>query len=1351
MPPPALSVPSENEPLHTPQPRRTSILSYYSTPTRDGRAERALGRLSRWLVVVLPSESLASRLGSPSDLRASQGILMPLLPTLYAQLTAMAREFNFPSIVGLCVFLHITEQGITTTPRVSEETWQILWGHLFDARSPSVGISQIPVCGRIELDIDVYKARWYDSWVAQRQRAAVPSVAPSVSHWRGDSRTTFLEDHPDDRSESLPPPRPRHVPRQLSLLDRFESGSAVSSLNNTMLRGMPEAEPDVPTAVPEHELEHRPDDRLSRKVRSWRASSSLAPSPMAATGQISLDPVNMPNGIEIQSPPVIEDEEQELRLEDFQWSVSSEGPGDYETLDTPSEWRRVPSVHLDARAEGSVLLSPTSIATSWGPEYDEEAMSYVSWSHVSSVDLARRLEGSVLLSPSVATSWGPDDYAYDYIPALPSSLAIPSPHIADRCLSDAPLTPTTATSWGPDDYDYDHLSGPPPPSHRLSPHIADRCLEDSPRTPTTATSWGPGSYPPSEARVSRPSTPDIAHRFVDDVRAPMKRLPLVWPYLVGAPLSPAGVGALVFPYFVPHETVSRMLWPYHTPVEALVPVDISLKKQYPAVEPYATVYPNLEIYPGHVVAVEKSPEMSAKLASTYPHLVVYETAYPNFEIYPGHKHNFQPEIDMPSVRLPAQYPTLDIYPAVYPALDIYPAVASVQPTIERCATKVSAISTPAMESSVKLPVVYPNVTIYESVYPHGIYEIYPSITGLDEAQELPAVLPTSYPLFNIYPAAYPFFEIYPGAPTLLTDVPVHKAQLNPSLLTAKNFAPYPNFVLYPSPGELLDVCNGEIDVKLPVNYPIVSLYPAQYPAFEVYPGYVCDAELEGQPLEVLPALYPVISLYQARYPFFEIYPGNVHDGELDRSTQVIDVFLHPSYPRITLYPARYPWFEIYPAHYSDGSPGAEWTSVSDTLDAGHLNPRTHLATLRLASPGAESRLSGTSRVKPVKTHAMLHAEVFGSVPRRARRTHAELHNEVFAELQPRLTTHSGQVQSRTLRTPLAGINPKPYDRAVDSEEAAVRTEQILDIESSGSQDVNIPTRSKPSPSFSAHRRTGSSGSTTPSPTIRAFGHRRTGSSESVGSIRGPRAMHRRTESTESTESTDSATGLPRRRDPPPVALRAPIAARRRSVAPKPPPAYPPPPPLDESLFSSDNTLEELPPPLPRRLPEDVTKDGLPLNPAYNRTPPPPQPPRYPHGLSPVAERPPTALHRAMSMQTRAPVLDMSQQAGALSRAASVQSRRAASSPQATVQERKNSIDGVPHAPRRRVRDSLVLERAKMFDGGTDSGPNGEEPPWTGMHATLNDFPAPPPPPVPTLPNGAGRPISRLDRSRYPFA
>lgn len=75
---------------------------------------------------------------------------------MYAQLGAIAREFNFPNIVGISLYMHVDEAGTLFTPRISEESWGILWGHLFEPNAPSPN-GGLPISGRIEFDIGMFR------------------------------------------------------------------------------------------------------------------------------------------------------------------------------------------------------------------------------------------------------------------------------------------------------------------------------------------------------------------------------------------------------------------------------------------------------------------------------------------------------------------------------------------------------------------------------------------------------------------------------------------------------------------------------------------------------------------------------------------------------------------------------------------------------------------------------------------------------------------------------------------------------------------------------------------------------------------------------------------------------------------------------------------------------------------------------------------------------------------------------------------------------------------------------------------------------------------------------------------
>jgi hypothetical protein len=387
---------------------------------------------------------------------------------MYSQLNAIAREFNFPSPVGLCLYLHVTEHGTNITPRISDEIWSALWGHLFEARSPA-SASQVPICGRVEFDIDRRKARWFDSWLNsdRRHAADVPvSVPASLSHWREDSKNSFFDERGDERPEALSglqtEPRSRHIPKKLSLVDRLEAFSLTSSTGNAIAGSGTVHAPSNSLATVLHEDEPKTAKiALEKRVESWRASSSVAPTPMATTSQASFDSPHVPNNIQLSDIDILADTDgvDGIDLNNFTWSPSSAGPPDYHSLASPISGSYVPSVPLD-----------------------------------------RRLEGSVLLSPSTATSWGVK--TLDHSP-MSTLFRLPSPDIGQRVIEDCPPTPSTATSWGPEELLYSPVSV----TFRLpSPDLGLRMLEDCPPTPTTATLLSEALlHPPNSMALRLPS------------------------------------------------------------------------------------------------------------------------------------------------------------------------------------------------------------------------------------------------------------------------------------------------------------------------------------------------------------------------------------------------------------------------------------------------------------------------------------------------------------------------------------------------------------------------------------------------------------------------------------------------------------------------------------------------------------------------------------------------------------------------------------------------------------------------------------------------------------------------------
>lgn len=471
---------------------------------------------------------------------------------MYGQLMAIAKEFNFPSTAGICLYLQYTENGVTVTPRISDDSWQLIWSHVFESPSPSPG-QRPPICGKLEFDIDLRHARWYSSWISSaHQREYVdmpmsmaPSTAPSVAHFREDSRTT-MADEEQAESHTIGQPRSfmsttRHVPRKLSLVDRLDTMSMRSESRgqSRVAQTPPEGTPSASQALSPIVQEEEPKTAklaLESRVKNWRASASLKPTSLAAKGQISLEPAYMPNSIALNDAQMgnVDDE---LNLEDFNWSVSSLGPNDYDP-ESPMSWDRVRSVDLAHRMEGSVCLTPSD-CTSFGPsDYTLPSPVASDASRPFTPDIAHRMYEDVPPTPGTATSWGPSS---EYSLSPLSEYRAPSLDLGERTMLSRPPTPSTATSWGP-------ASWPPSPvqySRAPSVHLGDRGDFSRPATPSTATSWGaPLSYPPSPTTPFYVSTPDAGHRgFEDDL--------------------PSQSNFLSFPYYDPRQRAPwAHTWPY---------------------------------------------------------------------------------------------------------------------------------------------------------------------------------------------------------------------------------------------------------------------------------------------------------------------------------------------------------------------------------------------------------------------------------------------------------------------------------------------------------------------------------------------------------------------------------------------------------------------------------------------------------------------------------------------------------------------------------------------------------------------------------------------------------------------
>ncbi|KDN50967.1 hypothetical protein RSAG8_00596, partial [Rhizoctonia solani AG-8 WAC10335] len=471
---------------------------------------------TRWLLVLLPPEHLIKELtvGHRSPGKLTSGILVPLFPNLFAQLTAIAKEFSLPSTTGLCLYLHLPDAP--ETPRITDDVWPLLWSRHLHTDDASLPLG-LPVAGRVQFDIDIPSARWYPMWFAHASRSElVPDLARTIPTGPRSPRGA---------SSALDATRIQKVPRPLALLPRQEPVPGVQIDSGPSPVPSPSKAAAPPTANKETVEKRRFSQVLANKetvekVRRWSAlvtpePATLQPSPPSeASAALLTDDSNpLPTGSTAVEEAEIEPEP--LNLEDFQWSITSAGPSSPASSCATTASSRVPSIHLLERIEGSVVLTPTT-ATSWGPHYDSDVESELElepeW-RVRSPDVGERAEGSVLLTPSTATSWGAP-LSYPPTPAEWDAMheLVRSPDLGERVEGrervegSVLLTPSTATTWGaPSSY-------PPTPAewHALMDHIihtpdlGQRAEGSVLLTPSTATTWGPPSAYPDTPEIARP-------------------------------------------------------------------------------------------------------------------------------------------------------------------------------------------------------------------------------------------------------------------------------------------------------------------------------------------------------------------------------------------------------------------------------------------------------------------------------------------------------------------------------------------------------------------------------------------------------------------------------------------------------------------------------------------------------------------------------------------------------------------------------------------------------------------------------------------------------------------------------
>ncbi|KAG8907022.1 hypothetical protein FRB99_005542 [Tulasnella sp. 403] len=844
--------------------RPSSTLPYTQTGIKDRR--RSSTRAIRWLVMVFPPRMLydepaareAAQVAPPG--RIQNGVLLPLCPTLYAQLSAIAREFGLPSAVGVCLYLQLGEGSQAFFPRLSDEAWSILWSPYLlppEDAPPSPPAHGFPIAGRLEFDIDLRRARWYHGWVTGTLRSlpsnedsSIDSTLADTSRTRGDSRASVPTHEIDGAaSESgrsgmdhrhralLGPPSvasgsTTQGPKRLSLLDRrdktdlpaitpftaipprlthyaLETGSISTRFTQDEVKKPVPQKPFTNGLSPIPQLESPTSSQqrdLNNLVQKWRTSSASIATPIlaASPGEPNTPPPRTDTTASVGNTADGTEASQTIDLADYAWSISSRGP----PSPSPSE----------------------SFTVEYAP----------------SLHIIERTYGSVILTPSTRTSWGPDESFLDS--PVSNVSRYPSPDIAGRMIEDSPYTPSTVTSWGPP------LSDPPTPAHynfngdfyRLpSPDIGQRSFDpDMPLETVRAIGQDVGT--PAEADVGDG----------DNAISGMG-----WPYF--SPLldeapeeSPSNMG---WPYFVPSASPpggvsqSEMGWPYVRPLEDETQ-KVTIPSQFGWPYAPAAMTTSVESLPPSPATallppVEETltlPGLSVRLDSGYPYFNLYPAGYPTLDIYPtlscppteATVDNVTTSKSLP-VALPRPavcYPDFDLYPAGYPVLDIYPAVIPRVSPISAAVVHSGSLTEKCLPVALpNVPVVYPSFNIYPPTYPSLV--IYPEIelpvssARISEVSvRLPAV--TGYPSFEIYPAGYPTLNIYPAVllPTPVAD-PKPVATTRPVTVTSLSRTSYPTLDIYPA------------------VYPFVTPYPAiqTEPVRPTPPENVRKAEFIGSP------------------------------------------------------------------------------------------------------------------------------------------------------------------------------------------------------------------------------------------------------------------------------------------------------------------------------------------------------------------------------------------------------------------------------------------------------------------------------------------------------------------------
>lgn len=701
-----------------------------------------------------------------------------------------------PSTIGICLYLQVSEAGQNFSPRLSDESWPALWAPFLSPSEdrPAQHPSGLPIAGRIEFDLDLRLAKWYQGWMSGTLTLVPLGREGSYDSSEGEKVTAVERSQPAPAADEVEGYASENGARRFSMMSRYYSVGTPSVASGSTPRQGPKRlsllgrreKSDLPSIRPPS----APPVRLSHySLDSASASTSSKMSQSRNTND--QDPLT---AVTMKPHHHLHHALSPIPQMDTPPTSSRHHQKDVNTF--VQEWR-----HSSASATPLPLPSAERAHKSPSPELSEHFM-----------------------TPPI----DPADYQWSISSRGPPS-PIPTPlqdpplsnarsvHIMDRMYGSLDATPSWRTSWGPSDrsFDYNLLTAQ---SRVATPDIAERMIEDAPSTSDRGAQ--------EEAGVSRMGWP-YPEPLEPDVQETAGGSRMGWPYVKSSEPEVQennGTAKMGWPYVQPqgqevHETDgSKMGWPYHHQAKVdSISSSASSKMGWPYHKPSE---------PDH--QLDRVPEQPSELG--WPYSPATRSSLTTEPLGP-------PKMSWPYVSTAAESSKTETADA--PSKMGWPYSGP--------AKGVVSLQVDIPESTAHMGWPYSSASRLPST------TSLPTVSPLERPTESPVTLPrptASYPTFDLYPQGYPSLEIYPivtaepkdAAPS--KSLPVTLPSPTPSYPDFELYLPgYPALTIYPnvsgpvrSPSRAVEELERTpVLARLPPNggYPIFDLYPAGYPTLDI--------------------------------------------------------------------------------------------------------------------------------------------------------------------------------------------------------------------------------------------------------------------------------------------------------------------------------------------------------------------------------------------------------------------------------------------------------------------------------------------------------------------------------------